>query len=134
MGNVIQLYRETAFDPEVIKVLCDAYDGVLASVSDANRTKNTEEFVARWIIWLAQQGERDVERLRRRALTQLTRETREHELVRHREFLQQVFVSANGILPHIKASIEKISESVNLLARIDEQLTRKPLSSPIVGP
>src|SRR5262245_43776224 len=122
MGDLIPLFRSTAFDPDAIKALGEAYDTAIALLSGARPLESRNDFIARWIVWLGQQGERDVARLRERALKQLERETRQDEMKLHHEFLRKVFASSNGISVRIGRSQIKISESVLLLDRIDKQL------------
>jgi hypothetical protein len=129
MGDLIQRDRARAFDADAAKVLGEAYDRAIASLSGTLQIENPEEFIARWIIWLGQQGERDVERLRKAVLRQLDRETREADLKLHREFLRKVFASPNGISLRISASLKQISESLELLDRINKQLGQTAASN-----
>ena len=120
MGNIIRLFRSAAFDPEAAKILGEAYDSAIASLSVNVRIERREEFIARWIIWLGQQGERNVERLRKTALRRLEREVQEAEIKAHREFLRKSLASTNGISLRISTSKKQISESIELLDRLDK--------------
>jgi hypothetical protein len=56
--------RINAFDPDDIKVLVTAFEGALQKLGLVQRTDLTTTLVAKRIISLAQQGERDPIRLR----------------------------------------------------------------------
>ena len=71
MSNVVQLFQSTSFDPETVKLLCQAYDKALASLHDAGQPQVVHEVIAQRIIADAKQGERDVDRLCAKALTGL---------------------------------------------------------------
>ena len=71
MSSVVDLFQSTAFDPETVKVLCDAYDKARASMHDAGQPQVVHEVMAQRIISLAKQGERDPKRLTAAALTGL---------------------------------------------------------------
>ena len=63
MGEVRHLFYSTAFDPETVKALCDAYDRACKSLHDAGRPDVVNEVIAQRIIALAKQGERDPDKL-----------------------------------------------------------------------
>jgi hypothetical protein len=68
------LYRmlnEAAFDPDAVKVLTTAYEGVLATLGLENRTDPLTQMIARTIIEHAQRGESDPIRLREIVLKEL---------------------------------------------------------------
>jgi hypothetical protein len=71
MSNVVNLFQSTAFDPETVKILCDAYDKARASMRDAGQPQVVHEVMAQRIISLAKQGERDPKRLTAAALAGL---------------------------------------------------------------
>jgi hypothetical protein len=79
MGTIQDLFRATAFDPETVKTLCDAYDKTLCDAYDKARKSPHDtgqppivnEIIAQRIIALAQQGERDPDRLCAGALSAL---------------------------------------------------------------
>jgi hypothetical protein len=68
MTNVVHLFRATSFDPETVKLLCEAYDKAMASLHDAGQPQIVHEVIAQRIITDAKQGERDVDRLCANAL------------------------------------------------------------------
>jgi hypothetical protein len=70
MSNVVNLFQSTAFDPETVKILCDAYDKARASMR-AGQPQVVHEVMAQRIISLAKQGERDPTRLTAAALAGL---------------------------------------------------------------
>jgi hypothetical protein len=53
------LFRDTAFDPETLKMLCDAFDRASASLHDDGRPDVVNEVIAARIVALAENGERD---------------------------------------------------------------------------
>jgi hypothetical protein len=55
-----RLIKTTAFDPEGVKLLCEAY----ASLHDTGQPYLVREVIASRIIAMAKQGERDPDRLR----------------------------------------------------------------------
>ena len=71
MGDIVELFRKSDFDPETVRVLCDAYDRASRSLHDNGQPDIVKEVIARRIISLAQKGERDPDRLCARALAAL---------------------------------------------------------------
>jgi hypothetical protein len=68
----------SAFDPESIQVLCDAFEDAWRALHTSGTTSHlggqeeqTSEMLARYIIELAKLGERDPRRLREAALAHL---------------------------------------------------------------
>ena len=59
MGDIVEFFRKSDFDPETVKVLCDAYDKASKSLHDNGQPDIVKEVIARRIISLAQKGERD---------------------------------------------------------------------------
>ena len=71
MAPIVDLFRQTSFDPETIKALCDAYDKALRSLHDAGQPDVVKEVIAQRIIALAKHGERNPDRLCADALSAL---------------------------------------------------------------
>jgi len=71
MSNVVDLFHTTAFDPETVKVLCDAYDRACQSMHDTGQPYIVSEIIALNIIALAKAGERNPDRLCEGALKAL---------------------------------------------------------------
>lgn len=67
-----RLLEHHAFGPDEIKVLTTAFESALRTLRLVDRTDPATEIVAKKIIELAQQGERDPERLRQRAVEALS--------------------------------------------------------------
>ena len=65
---ITRLLQDTAFGPDEIAVLVAAYEDALRALSLVNRSDLATEMVAKRIIELAKQGERDPVRLRERAM------------------------------------------------------------------
>jgi hypothetical protein len=61
---IYRLLKCSAFAPEDIKVLSDAFEAALRELKLVDRTDPATELVAKRIIDLAQRGERDPQRLR----------------------------------------------------------------------
>jgi hypothetical protein len=59
MGDVIQLFRDAAFDPETVELLGSAYDIARRALRDTGQPSTVNEVVAFQIIKQAGQGERD---------------------------------------------------------------------------
>ena len=71
MTTIVDLFQSTAFDPETVKLLCDAYNKACRSLHDTGQPYIVNEIIARRIISLAQQGERDPDKLCAGALSAL---------------------------------------------------------------
>jgi hypothetical protein len=65
---ITRLLQDTAFGPDEIAVLVAAYEDALRALSLVNRTDLATEMVAKKIIELAKQGQRDPVRLRERVI------------------------------------------------------------------
>ncbi len=65
---IYRLLQNHAFGPDEIGILTTAFEEALQTLRLVDRTDPATEMVARKIIELAQQGERDPVRLRERAL------------------------------------------------------------------
>jgi hypothetical protein len=69
---IYRLLQNSAFDPEAIKVMTDAYEEACRTLMlSERRTDPLTEMVARKIIEVAQTGERDPNALCKRALKEL---------------------------------------------------------------
>ena len=71
VASVFQLFRSTAFDPETIRTLGDAYERARRSLHDTGQPDLVKEVIAQRIIALAEEGERDPEKLCEGALSAL---------------------------------------------------------------
>ncbi len=69
--TIIELFRATAFAPETLSVLCEAYEQARRSLHDSGQPHIVNEVIAQRIIALAEKGERDPDRLCTGALTAL---------------------------------------------------------------
>lgn len=63
MGTIVELFKETAFDPETVKTLGDAFEKARKALHDTGQPAIVNEIIARRIIALAEKGERDPDRL-----------------------------------------------------------------------
>jgi hypothetical protein len=140
MGDVIRLFRSTAFDPEAVQILGEAYDSAIRSISATEvqilgeaygsavavgLLEKAEDLVAQQIISLARQGERNVERLRNAALRRLRSELVKVEANLHRDFLRKLLGSRHAITMRVEVCAQTISESRNLIERVDKQLQQQ---------
>jgi hypothetical protein len=69
---IYRLLQNHAFGPDEIRVLTTAFEEALQTLRLVDRADPATEMVARKIIELAQQGERDPVRLRERAVRSLS--------------------------------------------------------------
>ena len=69
---IYRLLQNHAFGPDEINVLTTAFEEALRTLRLVDRSDPATEMVARKIIELAQQGERDPARLRERAVKSLS--------------------------------------------------------------
>jgi hypothetical protein len=132
MGDVIRLFRSTAFDPEAVQILGEAYDSAIRSISATEvqilgeaygsavavgLLEKAEDLVAQQIISLARQGERNVERLRNAALRRL-RQSSPRFFAEITRFKTCDYYARRGMR-------QTISESRNLIERVDKQLQQQ---------
>jgi hypothetical protein len=59
MAQVVNLFRDTAFDPETLKKLCEAFDLASTLLHDNGRPDVVNEVIAARIIAMAENGELD---------------------------------------------------------------------------
>ena len=71
MGTVVELFRDAAFDPEAIKILCAAFEKARKSLHDRGQPPIVQEVIARRLVACAQRGERDPDKLCEAALSAL---------------------------------------------------------------
>ncbi len=71
MTEPLEMFRATAFDPDTVKALCDAYEKARKSLHDTGQPSIVREVIAARLISLAKQGERDADRLCEQALSAL---------------------------------------------------------------
>jgi hypothetical protein len=60
---IIGLLRSTAFNPEQVRELIEAYEGVLAELNLVDRTDPVTELIAKTIVDCAKEGEFDRRKL-----------------------------------------------------------------------
>ncbi len=65
--------RDTSFDPEAVAILNAAYVAVCADLGLSDHTDRATEMIAKKIIELASDGQRDPQRLRAAALASFKR-------------------------------------------------------------
>ena len=68
MSNIFELFKYTSFDTETVNVLSSAYEKACASMHDTGQPYIVSEVIASRIISMAEQGERDPDRLCANAL------------------------------------------------------------------
>jgi hypothetical protein len=67
---IYRLLQKTAFTPEDIALLVKAYEDCLRALNFADQPDSKTEAVARAVIEIAQTGERDPVRIRKRVVAQ----------------------------------------------------------------
>jgi hypothetical protein len=70
-ATIVPFLRDASFDPDVTSEMGRAYDKVLRTLRDQGRQPLEPELIARKIIDIATTGERDAERMCKRALAAL---------------------------------------------------------------
>ena len=63
MGTIVELFKETAFDPETVKTLGAAFEKARKALHDTGQPAIVNEIIARRIISLFYLFERDPDRL-----------------------------------------------------------------------
>jgi hypothetical protein len=71
VGDVAELFRGVAFDPEAVAILCAAFEKARKSLHDRGQPPLVQEVIARRIIASAECGERDPDALCEQALSSL---------------------------------------------------------------
>lgn len=71
MAYSTDIFADTPFNSETLRVLIDAYDKVCKSLRDRGQPPIVTEIIAQRMIALAKAGERDLDRLCAGALTAL---------------------------------------------------------------
>jgi hypothetical protein len=69
--TILPFLEGTSFPPEVVAILGDAYEGARRSLHDTGQPHLVKEVIAKRIIHLAAQGERDPKNLCEQALAGL---------------------------------------------------------------
>ena len=68
---ILQLLKGSAFDPEQIKVMTEAYEATLKSLHLKAGTDPINEIIAKKIVNIAQTNERDPKRISERTINEL---------------------------------------------------------------
>ena len=68
---ILQLVKGSAFDPEQIKVMTEAYEATLKSLHLKAGTDSINEIIAKKIVNIAQTYERDPKRISARTINEL---------------------------------------------------------------
>ena len=123
MTEMRSFFRVTAFEPEVVKCLCDAYDCVMQTLYESGQSIGPEA-VATLIISFAKQGVSDSRSLCMRTLRALNGKGAENPDPKpdDTEYLGYVLFSVKQIGQQIANSLALIEEGRALIARIERQL------------
>ena len=127
MAEIIRLFQVNSFDPEMVKAICDAYDGAIQELRGRGRVDGLEDYLAGHIISLAKQGERNPVRLRSGALKALDSSMCAEQVEPHPtdvEYLRRVFASVRQSASKIEQATALVAESQALLDRAERQLDR----------
>jgi hypothetical protein len=125
MTEMSSFFRATAFEPEMVKRLCDAFDCVMQSLHESGQAFTIEpEAVATQIISFAKQGVSDPMSLCMRTLRALKGKSavNGHPRTDDTEFLSYVRFSVKQTGQQIANSLALIDEGHALIARIERQL------------
>ena len=68
MNKIIQLFQDTAFDPELIQLMGQAYDKACQAMHESGQPAIVREIIAKKILQAAHKGERDPGKLCEQAL------------------------------------------------------------------
>ena len=68
-AKIIPLFDAGALDPETINIISDAYDRACRALHDKGQPEIVNELIVKRIIALAKAGDRDVERMCDRVLS-----------------------------------------------------------------
>ena len=68
MNKIIQLFQDTAFDPELIRLMGQAYDKACQAMPASGQPAIVREIMAKEILQAANKGERDPRKLCEQAL------------------------------------------------------------------
>lgn len=71
MATIISFFKGTSFPPDVVAIMGDAYERACRSLHDTGQPDLVKEVIAKRIIKLANEGERDPRRLCEEALKAL---------------------------------------------------------------
>ena len=68
---IYRIFKQRAFEPEAVICVARAYEGALVALRLSDRQDPITEIVAKKIVEIAENGERDYARLRDRALEEI---------------------------------------------------------------
>jgi hypothetical protein len=121
-----RFFHSNAFEPEMVKRLCDAYDLATEALRDGGQTDIEPEVVARHVISLARQGVTDTTSLCLRTLRALSGESAVNTNPRPTdvEYLRCVHAATKQTVREIAQSLALVDTSNSLIARIDRQLSQ----------
>ena len=125
MTEMPNFFRATAFEPEMVKRLCDAYDCVMQALYESGQAFTIEpEVVATQIISFAKQGVSDPMSLCTRVLRALNGKSAvdPHPRAADTEFLSYVRFSVKQTVQQIANSRTLIEEGRALVAHMERQL------------
>ena len=74
---IYRLLQKSAFEPDDVKRMCDAYEAVLIELGLADRNDPLTEIIAKYIVEIAQTGEKDPKMICALALARLNDTDRE---------------------------------------------------------
>jgi hypothetical protein len=124
MTEMSSFFRATAFEPEMVKRLCDAYDCVMQALHESGQAFTIEpEVVATQIVSFAKQGVSDPMSLCTRTLRALNGKSAVNRHPRDdTAFLSYVRFSVRQTGEQIANSLALIEEGRALIARMERQL------------
>jgi hypothetical protein len=118
-------FHTNAFEPEMVKRLCDAYDLAMEALQNRGQTDIKPEVVALHVMSLARQGVTNTTSLCLRTLRALSGESAVNADPRSGdiEYLRLVHAATKRTAQQIAHSLASLDASNALIARIDRQLS-----------
>jgi hypothetical protein len=125
-----RFFHINAFEPEMVKRLCDAYDLAMEALRDDGQTDIRPEVVASHVMSLARQGVTDTTSLCLRTLRALTGESAVNADPRATdiEYLRVVHAVSKRTDQQIKQGLALVDAANSLIARVDQQLSKPTFS------
>jgi len=124
-----QFFQTGAFEPEMVRRLCDTYDLVLEALRKVGETQIDPEVVALHIVTFARQGTADTTRLFLQTLRALNGESAVNcnSRLTDIEFLRWVRAGTRQTAQNIAQSLALVDAGNALIARIERQLSKSTL-------
>lgn len=122
-------FHANAFEPEMVKRLCDAYDLAMEALRGGGQTNIAPEIVALHVITFAKQGVTDTTGLCLRTLRAVSGESAANADPRptDSEYLRWIHAGTKRTAQSIAESIALVEAGNALVSRIEQQLAKSIL-------